>query len=80
MHPNDKCEINESFTKIMSLINNHHDDRVKTIFKERYFGGERGKLNTWKKISEKLGLSAQGCINIHDRTLKEFRQIIKKNA
>jgi hypothetical protein len=80
MHPNDKCEINESFTKIMSLINNHHDDRVKTIFKERYFGGERGKLNTWKKIGDQIGLSAQGCINIHDRTLLEFQKHVKQNA
>jgi len=80
LHPNEKCEIKESFSNIMEMINQHVDDRVKVIFKERYFGGERGKLNTWKKISEKLGLSAQGCINIHDRTLKEFRQIIKKNA
>ena len=80
MHPNDKCEINESFTKIMSLINNHNDDRVKIIFKERYFGGERGKLNTWKNIGDQIGLSAQGCINIHDRTLLEFQKNVKQNA
>lgn len=80
MHPNDKCEINESFSKIMNLINNHYDERVKIIFKERYFGGERGKLSTWKKIGDKIGLSAQGCINIHDRTLLEFQKQIKQNA
>ena len=80
LHPNEKCEIQESFSNIMEMINQHTDDRVKFIFKERYFGGERGKLSTWKKISDKLGLSAQGCINIHDRTLKEFRKTIKKNA
>ena len=64
----------------MSLINGPPDSRVKTIFKERYFGGERGKLNTWKNIGDKIGLSAQGCINIHDKTLTEFQKQIKKNA
>jgi len=80
MHPNAKCEINESFTAILDLINSHKDHRVKIIFKERYFGGEKGKLNTWKNIGKKIGLSAQGCINIHDKTLKEFQKQIKKNA
>jgi len=80
LHPNEKCEINESFDKIMDMINSHEDERVKIIFKERYFGGDRGKLNTWKNIGEKIGLSAQGCINIHEKTLKEFQKHIKKNA
>jgi len=80
MHPNEKCEINESFQNIMQLINDHEDPRVKIIFKDRYFGGEKGKLTTWKKIGEKLNLSAQGCINIHDKTLKEFQRQVKKNA
>jgi len=80
LHPDQSCEIRESFSAIIDLINNHRDERVKIIFKERYFGGERGKLNTWKNIGDKIGISAQGCINIHDKTLQEFQKQIKKNA
>ena len=80
LHPDEKCEIGESFSSIMEMINSHIDGRVKIIFKERYFGGEKGKLSTWKKIGEKIGISAQGCINIHDKTLFEFQKQIKKNA
>lgn len=80
LHPDESCEIKESFSSIIHLINNHRDERVKTIFKERYFGGERGKLETWKNIGNKIGISAQGCINIHDKTLEEFKKQIKKNA
>ena len=64
----------------VELINSHRDERVKIIFKERYFGGEKGKLQTWKNIGEQVGVSAQGCINIHDRTLEEFKKQFKKNA
>jgi hypothetical protein len=79
--PFDSIEYSEESTlAIIKLINNHQDKRVKVIFQERYFGGEKGKLKTWKNISEQIGLSAQGCINIHDRTLKEFQKQIKNNA
>jgi DNA-directed RNA polymerase sigma subunit (sigma70/sigma32) len=80
MLPSEKCEINENFSRIMKMINDHSDDRVQVIFKERYFGGEGGKLKTWKKISQKIGISTPGCINIHDRTIKEFQKQIRNNA
>jgi hypothetical protein len=80
LHPDENCQLSEEFLEILDLINDHKDDRVSFIFKERYFGGERGKLKTWKKIANQINLSAQGCINIHDRTLAEFQNKIKKNA
>ena len=80
LHPDESCEIKESLFSIVELINDHRDERVKIIFKERYFGGEKGKLQTWKNIGEQIGVSAQGCINIHDRTLEEFKKQFKKNA
>jgi DNA-directed RNA polymerase specialized sigma subunit len=80
LHPDESCDIKESMLTVIDLINNHRDNRVKIIFKERYFGGERGKLQTWKNIGEQIGISAQGCINIHDKTLKEFKRQFEKNA
>ena len=42
------------------------------IFHERYFCGKRGKLKPWKDVARKINLSAQGCINIHDKAIKEL--------
>jgi len=59
------------------MILKHQDERVKTIFYERYFCGERGKLKPWKQIAQKVNLSTQGCINVHNKTLKEFKNKVK---
>ena len=32
----------------------------------------------WKNISEKLKMSIQGCINIHDAAIKKFGNKIRK--
>ena len=34
--------------------------------------GKRGKLKPWKDVARKINLSAQGCINIHDKAIKEL--------
>lgn len=75
--PDSECLFNEGYKRMINMILRHSDDRVQTIFYERYFCGEKGKLTPWKSISEKVGLSTQGCINIHNRTLLEFKNKIK---
>ncbi len=70
--PDEECKINDSFSRILNLINKHKDKRLKTIFHERYFCGRRGKLKPWKEVARKLNLSAQGCINIHNKAVKEI--------
>ena len=70
--PDEECKINDSFSRILNLINKHKDKRLKTIFHERYFCGRRGKLKPWKEVAIKLNLSAQGCINIHNKAVKEI--------
>lgn len=74
--PSEESSRNEFFAKIVNLINNHQDFRVKTIFKERYFSNTNGKLKAWKDIAQKVDLSIQGCINIHNKTVKEFQEKI----
>ena len=74
--PSENCAFNDSFSRILKLIEKHKDPRLKTIFKERYFKGKRGKLKPWKLVAEKVNLSAQGCINIHDKAIKEFKNKI----
>lgn len=70
--PDESCKINDTFSRILNLIDKHKDKRLKTIFHERYFCGNKGKLKPWKEVARKINLSAQGCINIHDKAIKEF--------
>ena len=70
--PDESCKTNDSFTRILNLINKHKDQRIKIIFHERYFCGKRGKLKPWKDVAKKINLSPQGCINIHDKAIKEL--------
>jgi hypothetical protein len=52
-------------------------DRIIKIFKLRYLDGDRNKLMSWKRIGEKVGLSIQGCINIHDNYLNKINKTKK---
>ncbi len=51
------------------------DKRIKKIFKLRYSGNR--KLTPWRKISEKMNLSIQGCINIHNSALEKIAKNLK---
>jgi hypothetical protein len=70
--PDQSCNVADSFNRILNLIEKHKDKRLKIIFHERYFCGNRGKLKPWKQVAQKINLSAQGCINIHDKAIKEL--------
>ena len=74
--PDQSCTTNDSFDRVLNLIEKHKDKRLKVIFHERYFCGKRGKLKPWKEVAEKINLSAQGCINLHDRAIKELNNKI----
>ena len=45
----------------------------------RYIIGERNKVMPWKKISEELNMSIQGCINIHNSTIDKIKTEINKD-
>lgn len=70
--PDEECKINDSFSRIINLINKHKDKRLRIIFHQRYFCGKGGKLKPWKDVAKTLNLSAQGCINIHNKAVKEI--------
>ena len=65
-------EVLESFSGLLKDI---PDKRVKKIFKLRYKGNK--KLTPWRKVSEKMNLSIQGCINIHNAALEKISKKIK---
>lgn len=59
----------------LQKIEESNDERVKKIFALRY--SNEKKNVPWKIISKELGLSIQGCINIHNRTLKKIAKTLK---
>ncbi len=64
----------EVLDKVYTLADNHKDERVKKIINLRYRVGEGNKTMPWKNISEKINVSIQGCINIHDRFIEEIKK------
>jgi len=74
-HQYQKTLEDEVLENFMSQIQEIPDKRVKKIFKLRYKGNK--KLTPWRKISEKMNLSIQGCINIHNTALEKISKKIK---
>ena len=66
----------ELIEKVFESIEEHGDDRIQEIFRMRYIVGYKNKEMPWRKISKVMGLSIQGCINIHDSFVERIK---KKN-
>lgn len=69
----------EVFKRTIELAKQHQDKRVEKIFEMRYITGEKNKVMPWKKISKELNMSIQGCINIHNSAIEEFKLELKDN-
>jgi len=67
----------EVFSEAIKFSKEHKDKRVKKIFEMRYITGEKNKVMPWKKISEELDMSIQGCINIHNSAVEKFKIELK---
>ena len=67
----------EIFSEAIKFSKGHKDKRVEKIFEMRYITGEKNKVMPWKKISEKLNMSIQGCINIHNSAIEKFKIELK---
>ena len=72
-------ENQEIFNRAIQLCKVNPDKRVEKIFEMRYIIGERNKVMPWKKISEELNMSIQGCINIHNSTIDKIKIEINKD-
>jgi RNA polymerase sigma factor (sigma-70 family) len=68
----------EIFSDIIDQASNHPDPRVGKIFHLRYVEGKENSVMPWKNVSSQIGMSIQGCINIHDMAIKKFGNKIKK--
>ena len=72
-----KQEDMEVFSEAIKFSKDHKDKRVEKIFEMRYITGEKNKVMPWKKISEELNMSIQGCINIHNSAIEKFKIELK---
>lgn len=63
--------------KILELAHSNPDKRVHKIFELRYSGGNRNKVMPWSEVCSQIGLSVQGCINVHDQALTKIKQELK---
>lgn len=77
---NEDLELRDSFKDIIKHANLDSDQRVSRIFHLRYVVGKNNNVMPWQKISEDLGMSIQGCINIHDSAIKKIKNKIKKES
>tara|TARA_R110000824_G_scaffold21832_3_gene80979 strand:+ start:659 stop:1264 length:606 start_codon:yes stop_codon:yes gene_type:complete len=69
---------NELFSKVIELIQEYPDDRITQIFNMRYIEGSKNKVMPWRRVSEEVDMSIQGCINIHNTTIKKLKLKLKE--
>lgn len=69
----------EMISLIYDKADKYHDERVRKIIQMRYRDCKKNKLTPWKRIARKLKLSIQGCINIHNRFIKEIKHELNNN-
>ena len=77
----ENCDIIDTnlLNEIYFIIEKHPDSRVSRIFKMRYKDGDNFKCLPWKYIGKEVGLSIQGCINIHDTVVDDLKnKLLKK--
>ena len=63
----------EAFSLFNKCLNKEKDARVKKIIDLRY-SVDNNKLTPWRKIAEKLDMSIQGCINVHNRFINKVKK------
>jgi len=76
---NEKSASQEFLNKVLGLAKEDPDTRISKIFKMRYIDPETNKVTPWKTIGEKLNLSIQGCINIHNKAILKIKKELNKD-
>jgi len=65
---------------VLNAIKKHPDKRVEKIFEMRYVIGVKNKVMPWKQIGDKMNLSIQGCINIHNSAVEHVRENLNEEV
>ena len=77
-NPISKTIEQDAYNKIVKIIEDYPDERVQKIFKMRYIKGDGNKVMPWRKISNELNMSIQGCINIHNTAITKIQKKVNK--
>ena len=64
---------NEVFCVFKSCLKEEVDDRVKKIVDLRY-NTDNNKVRAWRIIAKEMGMSIQGCINIHNKFIQKVKK------
>ena len=65
---------------VFKTLDSHPDERIGKIFRLRYKIGKHNKVMPWHLVGKEIGLSAQGCINIHKTGIKFLQEKLKKEG
>jgi len=63
----------EVFKVFESCLKEERDDRVKKIVDLRY-NTDNNKVRAWRVIATEMGMSIQGCINIHNKFILKVKK------
>ena len=64
---------NEVFCVFKSCLKEEVDGRVKKIVDLRY-NTDNNKVRAWRIIAKEMGMSIQGCINIHNKFIQKVKK------
>lgn len=70
----DSGDSSEKFNEIINKAQSYSDKRIGQIFYLRYVVGKNNSVMPWKNISSNLNMSIQGCINIHNAFIENFKK------
>jgi RNA polymerase sigma factor (sigma-70 family) len=76
-HP--KELVSEQMEYISNLIRQSKDKRIKKVIEIRYFENPN-KKTPWNKVADKVGVSTQTAINLHNKAVKMIRGKMRSTA
>ena len=79
-NPSSSIEATETMSVALSMLDTHQDKRIPKLFKLRYKVGKNNKEMPWHLVGKKMGLSAQGCINLHKLGINFLKNQFKKEG
>jgi DNA-directed RNA polymerase specialized sigma subunit len=71
---------NEIMNSINLIIKQNPDKRIRDIFQLRYIVGKRNGVMPWHMVGSRVGLSAQGCINLHKSGINFLKEKLKQEG
>lgn len=69
-----ELDTSDQFNEIINKAQSYSDERIGRIFYLRYVVGKNNSVMPWKNISSQLNMSIQGCINIHNLFIENFKK------